>query len=56
MNSAGDITSAGGRVVYVTAFGSDLNQASQRANAAIGPKGVHFSGMQYRTDIGYRAM
>ncbi len=50
------VVSSGGRVLYVTGFGTTLRAASQAANAAIGVGGVHFDGMQYRTDIGYRAL
>jgi phosphoribosylamine--glycine ligase len=47
--------SNGGRVMFVTGLGANLEEASKAANDVIGAKGVHFSGMQYRTDIGYRA-
>jgi phosphoribosylamine--glycine ligase len=50
-----NVLSGGGRVVFVTGFGANLDKASKAANAAIGTQGVHFDGMQYRTDIGYRA-
>jgi phosphoribosylamine--glycine ligase len=46
---------AGGRVLYVTATGKDVNQAASRAYAAIGEQGIYFNGMQYRTDIGWQA-
>jgi len=49
------VVTAGGRVLYVTAFGDTIGEAAERAYAAIGPDGVHFDGMQYRTDIGYQA-
>jgi phosphoribosylamine---glycine ligase len=52
----GAIVTNGGRVLYVTGFGSDLEAARQAATAAIGEQGVHFAGMQYRDDIGYRAL
>jgi len=46
--------SSGGRVMFVTGLGSSLELASQAANSAIGTEGVHFHGMQYRSDIGHR--
>ncbi|MCR4324594.1 MAG: phosphoribosylamine--glycine ligase [Candidatus Curtissbacteria bacterium] len=42
----------GGRVLGVTAVGPTLEEARQKAYSQIGPEGVHFDGMQYRTDIG----
>lgn len=50
------VLTAGGRVLYVTGFGDTVEQARAAANAAIGDQGVHFAGMQYRNDIGYRAI
>ncbi len=44
----------GGRVLCVTALGDDLASAGRRAYAAIGE--VAFEGMQFRTDIGHRAL
>lgn len=46
---------AGGRVLYVTGFGASVDEAAARAYAAIGPEGIHFNGMQFRTDIGRQA-
>ncbi len=42
----------GGRVLGVTATGSDLPEALKKAYQAVGDHGIHFTGMQYRTDIG----
>lgn len=54
--SEGDqLVSHGGRVVNVIATAKTLKEAVARANAAIGPDGVHFRGMQRRTDIGVLA-
>lgn len=50
------VVTNGGRALYVTAIGETLNQAATRANCAIGEDGVWFEGMQYRTDIGQRAL
>ena len=44
----------GGRVLGVTALGDSLRQAQRAAYAAIAQ--VHFDGMQYRSDIGHRAL
>lgn len=46
-------TTTGGRVLCVSALGGTLTQAQQLAYEAI--KGIQFDGMQYRTDIGWRA-
>jgi phosphoribosylamine--glycine ligase len=48
------IVTAGGRVVCVTALGESLRLAQQRVYEALGD--IAFDGMQYRTDIGHRAM
>lgn len=50
------IVTSGGRVLFVTGFGATLAAASEAANAAIGNDCIHFNGMQYRSDIGYRAL
>jgi phosphoribosylamine--glycine ligase len=46
------LRTAGGRVLYVTATGSTLNKAINKAYGAV--KLIHFEGMHYRTDIGQR--
>ncbi|MDQ6916964.1 MAG: phosphoribosylamine--glycine ligase [Pseudomonadota bacterium] len=52
---AGDrIVTAGGRVLCVTALGETVRQAQRTAYGAV--SGIHFDGMQYRTDIGHRAL
>jgi len=50
----GRVVVTGGRVLCVTALGDSLKQAQRAAYAAIA--GLHFDGMQYRTDIGHRAL
>ena len=50
----GQIVTAGGRVLCVTALAESLRLAQQRAYEALG--GIAFDGMQYRTDIGHRAI
>ncbi len=51
---AGRVVVTGGRVLCVTALGDSLKQAQRAAYAAIG--GIHFDGMQFRSDIGHRAL
>ena len=48
----GRIVTAGGRVLNVTATGPTLDEALDKAYAAV--KLIHFDGMHYRTDIGRR--
>ncbi|HEX6138796.1 MAG TPA: phosphoribosylamine--glycine ligase [Casimicrobiaceae bacterium] len=45
---------SGGRVLGVTALGESLRQAQRAAYATIAA--IRFDGMQYRTDIGHRAL
>ena len=45
---------AGGRVLCVAALGDSVRQAQRAAYGAVAA--IHFDGMQYRTDIGYRAL
>lgn len=48
----GHVVTHGGRVLNVTATGSTLDEALEKAYSAI--KLIHFDGMHYRTDIGRR--
>ena len=50
----GKIVTAGGRVLCVTTLSDNLKQAQKRAYDLI--VGIHFDGMQYRRDIGHRAL
>ncbi|TDQ43730.1 phosphoribosylamine--glycine ligase [Tepidicella xavieri] len=50
----GQLVTAGGRVLCVTALGADVVEARRKAYAAVAQ--VAFDGMQYRTDIGFRAL
>ena len=50
----GQLYSAGGRVLNVTAVGHTLKLALTRAYKAVTK--IKFEGMQYRSDIGYRAL
>lgn len=49
----GDLTTAGGRVLSVSALGDDVAAARRLAYEAIGK--IAFEGMRYRTDIAARA-
>jgi phosphoribosylamine--glycine ligase len=49
-----DLVTSGGRVLCVTALGDNLRAARSRAYAAI--ERIRFDGMQYRQDIGHRAL
>jgi len=48
------IVTNGGRVLGVTALGDTLAEARDRAYSALAK--IHFDGMYYRRDIGYRAL
>jgi phosphoribosylamine--glycine ligase len=50
----GRVVTAGGRVLVVTAMGDTLRQA--RDTAYQGVSAIHFRGMQFRRDIGSRAL
>ena len=50
----GNIVTSGGRVLCVTALGDDIKDAQAKALAAC--QDISFDGMQYRRDIGYRAI
>ena len=41
-------------MLCVTVLADNVKQAQQRAYEV--SQGIHFDGMQYRTDIGYRAL
>jgi phosphoribosylamine---glycine ligase len=48
------LTTSGGRVLCATALGESVKQAQQHAYDLL--QGIHFDGMQYRRDIGHRAV
>lgn len=50
----GNVVTNGGRVLCVTALGENVAQAQKRAYEAAAD--IQFDGMQYRKDIGYRAI
>ncbi|MGC4064684.1 MAG: phosphoribosylamine--glycine ligase [Polyangiaceae bacterium] len=54
LDSEGRLVTAGGRVLGVTAHGRSLREAADRAYAAVDK--IHFDGMQFRRDIGHRAL
>jgi phosphoribosylamine--glycine ligase len=49
-----NVVTNGGRVLCVTALGENVAQAQKRAYEAAAS--IHFDGMQFRKDIGYRAI
>jgi phosphoribosylamine--glycine ligase len=53
-NEAGQVLTNGGRVLCVTALGDSVKMAQKRAYEVVDQ--VRFDGMQYRSDIGYRAI
>jgi phosphoribosylamine--glycine ligase len=52
--SGPQVVTDGGRVMGVTALGDSLKMAHGRAYEAV--RGIHFDGMQHRSDIGHRAL
>jgi phosphoribosylamine--glycine ligase len=50
----GEVVTVGGRVLGITALAPGLEQAIQRAYDAVGK--LSFDGMQYRRDIGRKAL
>ncbi len=52
--AGGELLTAGGRVLGVTASGADLESSMKAAYAAVGK--IHFAGMHYRNDIGNRGL
>ncbi len=54
MGDDGKVRTSGGRVLCVTALGDSVKLAQQHAYDYM--RGIDFDGMQYRTDIGWRAI
>jgi phosphoribosylamine--glycine ligase len=54
MGDDGQVATSGGRVLCVTALGDSVKIAQARAYRAI--ESLRFDGMQYRRDIGHRAI
>ncbi len=50
----GHVVTSGGRVLCVTALGDSVRAAQALAYETL--RTIHFDGMQYRSDIGYRAI
>jgi phosphoribosylamine--glycine ligase len=50
----GEVMTTGGRVLCATVLADNVRQAQQRAYEVA--SGIHFDGMQFRTDIGHRAV
>ena len=50
----GEVVTSGGRVLCVTALGDNVKLAQKRAYEAAAQ--IHFDGMQFRRDIGHRAI
>jgi phosphoribosylamine--glycine ligase len=50
----GEVLSAGGRVLCVTALGHTVKEAQKHAYEIA--DGISFAGAQYRNDIGFRAI
>jgi len=50
----GRIVTAGGRVLCAVALGENVTEAQQRAYTAA--RAIHWDGVYFRTDIGYRAI
>jgi phosphoribosylamine--glycine ligase len=55
LEDGGKIVTNGGRVLYVTSVADDIDTAAVNAYSVIDENGIHFDGMQYRTDIGKQA-
>ena len=53
-NAEGDITTAGGRVLCVTALGDSVSTAQQQAYQGV--KAIHWNGVEFRRDIAFRAI
>jgi phosphoribosylamine--glycine ligase len=49
-----DVVTAGGRVLCATALGHSVTEAQKRAYSLV--KDIHWEGVEYRTDIAYRAI
>ncbi|MGY0194826.1 phosphoribosylamine--glycine ligase [Leptothrix sp. BB-4] len=54
IDAQGQVVTSGGRVLCVTGLGDSVKAAQQRAYQGL--QGIQFDGMQYRRDIGHRAI
>jgi phosphoribosylamine--glycine ligase len=50
----GHVVTSGGRVLCVTALGDTVSEAQRRAYEVV--RQIRWNGVQYRTDIGFRAI
>ena len=53
-NAQGEVTTAGGRVLCVTALGNSVSEAQQQAYQ--GANAIHWEGVEFRRDIAFRAI
>jgi phosphoribosylamine--glycine ligase len=53
-NAEGEITTAGGRVLCVTALGDSVSAAQQQAYRGV--SAIHLEGVEFRRDIAFRAI
>ncbi|KFC50609.1 phosphoribosylamine--glycine ligase [Vreelandella piezotolerans] len=53
-NAEGEITTAGGRVLCVTALGDSVSAAQQQAYRGVST--IHWEGVEFRRDIAFRAI
>ena len=54
LNETGNLVTSGGRVLCVVGLGDDIKTARDKAYSAL--ENIHFDGMQYRKDIGHKAL
>ncbi|WP_119393300.1 phosphoribosylamine--glycine ligase [Salinibius halmophilus] len=54
LNEAGDVVTSGGRVLCVTALGNTVSEAQAAAYERV--KTINWEGVEYRSDIAYRAI
>lgn len=54
LNDKNELSTSGGRVLCVVGLGNNLREARDKAYADL--QKIHFDGMQYRKDIGHRAL
>ncbi|MGO1432050.1 MAG: phosphoribosylglycinamide synthetase C domain-containing protein, partial [Halomonas sp.] len=53
-NVQGEVTTAGGRVLCVTALGNSVSEAQQQAYQGV--SAIQWAGVEYRRDIAFRAI
>ena len=55
LDGSANMVSSGGRVLFVSGLGINIDAASESVNSAIGEGKVYFPNMQFRPDIAWRA-